>query len=67
MAITEPATCCVCGAGPSLTQGAVVKLPGTHRWLHRTCLDRDGELARTVAKRVARAVTFRERSQRRST
>ena len=57
----EPAVCVVCGRGPDLLVGAVVRYPGVKRWVHRRCLESNEALASTTAKRVQRALTFRER------
>ena len=57
----DAAVCVVCGRGPDLLVGALVRYPGVHRWIHRKCLEADVALARTTAKRVQRALTFRER------
>ena len=45
--------CVVCGREPDLTTGALIQLPGTYRWVHRACLERDVELALSTARRVA--------------
>ncbi len=61
--VRDPVLCTLCGHGPDLSRGAVVKLPGTHRWLHRACLPAHPDVAQAIAKRVARTLAFRERRQ----
>ena len=51
--VQDPAVCVVCAQGPDLLTGALIQLPGTYRWVHRACLERDVELALSTARRVA--------------
>ena len=45
--------CTVCGREADLTTGALIQLPGTYRWVHRACLDRDGALSLSTTRRLA--------------
>ena len=45
--------CVLCSGGPDLLTGCLVKLPGTYRWCHRKCLDRDVDRALAATRRVA--------------
>ena len=59
--VREPVQCAQCNEGASLTRGAVIRLPGVNRWVHRACLDADPALAQATERRVQRALTFQAR------
>jgi len=61
--VRDLATCCFCGEPADLARGAVIRLPGIHRWAHRSCWDAHPEVTKVVERRVARALAFQQRQR----
>jgi hypothetical protein len=51
--VRDPAICTVCSQGPDLATGALIRLPGTYRWVHRTCLSSARRVAHVKQRRLA--------------
>ena len=49
----DAAVCTLCGLGPDLATGALIRLPATFRWAHRKCLDVHVDRALAATRRVA--------------
>lgn len=60
----DETVCTFCGQGPDLSTGALIRLPGWRRWVHRRCYDAHPELATAAERRMAQQLAS-SKSQRR--